>query len=99
MKKLEKHLDHIREELEGAIEYAEDYIGEKMKGNATKAQKFREMAMQEMQHAANWYEWTEQYCSELNTVMPLSDEDLDEWDKCKRYYANKTAIIKYMTDR
>ena len=99
MKKFRKMIEHIAEELDGAVEYAEDYIGEKMKGNATKAQKFREMAMQEMQHAANWYEWAEQYSSELNTIMPLSDEDLDEWDKCKHYYANKSAIIKYMTDR
>lgn len=99
MKKLEKHLDHIREELEGAIEYAEDCIGEKMKGNATKAQKFREMAMQEMQHAANWYEWTEQYCSDLTAIMPLSAEDMEEWDKCKRHYADKIAIVKYMLDR
>lgn len=59
MKKFRKMVEHIAEELDGAVEYAEDYIGEKMKGNATKAQKFREMAMQEMQHATNWYDWTE----------------------------------------
>lgn len=99
MKKFRKMVDHIAEELDGATEYAEDYIGEKMKGNAAKAQKFREMAMQEMQHATNWYDWTEKYGEELKTIMPLSAEDTEDWEACKRKYADKTAMLKYMLDR
>lgn len=99
MKKFEKMLCHIAAELDGACEYAEDYVGEKMKGNTAKAQKFREMATQELQHAANWYDWTEKYGEELKTVMPLSAEDTEDWEACKRKYADKTAIIKYMLDR
>lgn len=99
MKKFRKMVDHIAEELDGATEYAEDYIGEKMKGNTAKAQKFREMATQEMQHAANWYDWTEKYGDELKSVMPLSEKDTEDWEACKRKYADKIAIIKYMLDR
>ena len=92
-------VDHIVEELDGATEYAENYIGEKMKGNTAKAQKFREMATQEMQHAANWYDWTEKYGDELKSVMPLSEEDTEDWEACKRKYADKIAMLKYMLDR
>lgn len=99
MKKFEKMLCHIAEELEGACEYAEYYVGEKMKGNTAKATKFREMATQEMQHAANWYDWTEKYSEELKAIMPLSAEDSEEWEKCRKKYAEKTAIIRYMLDR
>lgn len=99
MKKFRKMVDHIAEELDGATEYAENYIGEKMKGNAAKAQKFREMATQEMQHAANWYDWTDKYGEELKAVMPLSEEDSEDWEACKRKYAEKTAMLKYMLDR
>ena len=99
MKKFRKMVDHISEELDGATEYAENYIGEKMKGNTAKAQKFREMATQEMQHAANWYDWTDKYGDELKAVMPLSEEDTEDWEACKRKYADKIAIIKYMLDR
>ena len=58
-----------------------------------------EMAMQEMQHADNWYDWTEKYGEELKAVMPLSAEDTEKWEACKRKYADKIAIIKYMLDR
>ena len=92
-------VDHIAEELEGACEYAEDYVGEKMKGNTAKAQKFREMATQEMQHAANWYDWTEKYGEELKAIMPLASADSEEWENCRKKYAEKTAIIRYMLDR
>lgn len=98
MKKFKKMVDHIAEELDGACEYAEDYVGEKTKGNTAKAQKFREMATQEMQHAQNWYDWTTRYGEELNSVMPLTAEDTDLWEHCKRDFADRTAIIKYMLD-
>lgn len=32
-------------------------------------------------------------------VMPLSAEDTEDWEACRRKYADKTAVIKYMLDR
>ncbi len=99
MEKFDKKIEHVKDELSDAIEYAEMYIGEKMKGNANKAAKFKEMALNEHNHAQNWYTWTEDYAKELEKIMPLTADDVDEWEKCKKMFAEKSAIIKYMLDR
>lgn len=39
------------------------------------------------------------YGEELKSVIPLSAEYTEEWEACKRKYADKIAIIKYMLDR
>jgi hypothetical protein len=51
MKMLEKFMDHISGELEGAMEYAEKYIENKAKGNTMRANVFKEMAGDELRHA------------------------------------------------
>ncbi len=99
MKSLDKMICHISEELDGAVEYAEDYVGEKMKNNAAKASKFREMALQELTHAQNWYEWAEKHKEEIEKIMPLSVSDDEEWQHCRKLYAERVAIAKYMLDR
>ena len=43
--------------------------------------------------------WTEEYARELEKIMPLTADDVDEWEKCKKMFAEKSAIIKYMLDR
>lgn len=99
MEKFDKKIAHVIDELCDSVEYAEQYIGEKMKGNANKAAKFKEMALNEHNHAQNWYTWTEEYAAELEKIMPLTSDDAEEWEKCKKLFAEKTAIIKYMLDR
>lgn len=99
MEKLDKKIEHIKDEICDAVEYAENYVGEKMKNNMNKAAKFKEMALNEQSHAQNWYNWTEEYAEELEKIMPLTSDDVEAWEKCKKLYADKTAIIRYMLDR
>lgn len=84
---------------QGKTKVEESLAMELLKGNANKAAKFKEMALNEHNHAQNWYTWTEEYARELEKIMPLTADDVEECDKCKKMFAEKSAIIKYMLDR
>ena len=51
MRSIKKYVDHINEEIEGAKEYAENYIEWKARGNIQRANSYRDMAQDELNHA------------------------------------------------
>lgn len=96
MTKIKRLVDKIDEELDGAKEYAEDYISCKAKGNTSWAQKYKEMANDELRHAMNIHDKAVAEIEELNKVYTPPVEMQDAWDKSHKEYVEKTAWIKQM---
>ena len=96
MKSIKKYVDAIEEELEGAKEYAECYVEEKVKDNRAKAEKYKEMAMDELKHASYVHEWAVEKIEQVSKVYTPPSEMLEVWEKSHREYVEKASWIKQM---
>lgn len=96
MTKIKNCVEHINEELCGAKEYAEKYIENKAKGNSQWANRYKEMANDELKHAMYLHEKLTQDIEEISKVFNPTEEMQEEWDKSHKKYAEKTAWIKMM---
>lgn len=96
MKMLEKFMDHISGELEGAMEYAEKYIENKAKGNTMRANAFKEMAGDELRHAERIHEFSSKDIQDVEHVYALSDEEKEKWEHFQKKYVHTMALIKHM---
>ena len=57
MKSIKNYVDPIDDEIEGAKEYAEKYVECKAKGDMQSANRYKEMATDELKHATYEHEW------------------------------------------
>lgn len=96
MQRIKELVDHIDEELCGAKEYAECYLTYKAKGNSTYANKYKEMATDELKHSNYLHEIAITEIEELNRVYTPPVEMEEEWDKSHKRYIEKAAWIKQM---
>ena len=93
---MEKMIDAIEEELEGAKNYAEKYIENKAHGNMQRASVFKEMAMDELGHAAHIYDFSSQDISHIKDVHTLPTEVEEKWEHARKRYAECVGWIKQM---
>lgn len=94
MRKINKYIDHIKDEVDRAEEYAEKYIELKV-NNPQWAKLYHDMSNQELLHAQNFKEMGESIYAEMkNTYMP--EETEEKWEHCMRKYADRVAKIKVM---
>ena len=96
MKKLDKMKCYVCEELDGATQYAEKYIEMKAAGNTAWANKFREMANDELNHAKYMYDWFNEQMNDIKKVYELSEGEEDEEEHLHKKYADKVAHVKHM---
>jgi hypothetical protein len=96
MKSIKKYVDHIEDEIEGAKEYAEKYVECKAKGNMTNANKYKEMANDELKHAMYIHEWAVAEIQEISKVYTPPVDMQEKWDKAHKEYVEKVAWIKQM---
>jgi hypothetical protein len=96
MKLIHKLIDGIHEELEGAKEYAEKYIDAKARGNVTRANKYAEMASDELKHATYIKDFAVMDIDEIKKVYPLPVELEEEWEHAHKKFIECMAIIKHM---
>jgi ferritin len=96
MRMIDKMIDHINEELEGAKEYAEKYIECKSRGDTTRASKYHDMANDELRHASNIHDFAIMDVDSIKNVYPLSVEDEEKWTHAHKHFAECTAIIRQM---
>lgn len=94
MKYIDELIEKVDDELEGAMEYAEQYIIYKAMGNHTRASQFREMAMQELNHATILRDFSIQDVDAVKKVHSLSEEEHQHWEKCLRRFNEKLSIIR-----
>jgi hypothetical protein len=94
MKIIRKYVEQISEEVEGAMEYAEKYVELKAKGNMQDANKYREMANDELKHAMYIHEFATKEIENLSKVYSPPVEMLEKWQHEHKKYVENVALIK-----
>ena len=97
MKKIQKYVSDIMEELDDAKAYAETALEYKASGNTTRYARYKEMSSQELAHAMSLHEFAVQDIEQLRAVYPeVPQSMLDKWDKSHIEFVEKSAWIKQM---
>ena len=96
MKVIKDYVDHIEDELEGAKEYAEKYVEAKAMDEISKANKYKEMANDELRHASYVHEFAVDEIKKISKVFVAPHEMLEKWEKSHAVYVEKSAWIKQM---
>ena len=96
MTKIKKFVERIDEELHDAKHYAEKYVECKAKGNMQNANRYKEMANDELKHAMYIHDMATAEIMELEKVYKPPVEMREKWDKSHTEYVEKTAWIRQM---
>lgn len=94
MKYIDEMIEKVEDEIEGAMEYAEEYIVHRAAGNMTRASQYREMALQEHNHATILRDYAIQDVEDIKRVHQLSEEEDQHWHHCMRRITEKLAMVK-----
>lgn len=94
MRSIKKYVDHINEEIEGAKEYAENYIEWKARGNIQRANSYRDMAQDELNHAMNIHEFAVKDIEELQKVYTPPTDMLEKWEREHKKFVEEVAHVK-----
>lgn len=96
MRSIKAYVEHIDEELEGAKDYAEKYVEAKAKGNMSMANKYKEMATDELRHAGYVHEFAVAEIDALSKVYTPPVEMQKKWEESHKEYVEKAAWIRQM---
>lgn len=96
MKIIQKMADSIKEEMEGAKEYTEKYLMLKAEGGVTNANRYKEMALDEIKHATYLHDEVVQKIEELKGTYTVPVDMQEKWDKMHKEYIEQMAYIKTM---
>lgn len=96
MTRIKELADEMKEELHSAKCYAEEYLTFKAKNNGTWANRYKEMAQDEMKHAGYLHERVVAEIEELRKVYTPPQDMLDKWESDHKKYIEKAAWIKQM---
>ena len=96
MTKIKKLTDDMLEELEGAKKYAECYVEKKAKDETSWANRFKEMANDELKHAMYLHDYVVQEIDTLSKVYTPPADMMSKWEKDHETYVEKAAWIKQM---
>jgi len=96
MRKIKKMVKAIDEEIEGAKTYAEQYLDCKAKDNSQWANKYKEMANDELKHAMYLHDFAVHEIEELSKVYTPPVEMQKKWDESHKKYIEEVAWIKQM---
>ena len=96
MRHIQKWVEMLDEEIEGAKDYAEKYVECKAKGNMQRANRYKEMATDELKHTNYIHEMAVQEIEEIQRVYTAPADMQEKWDKAHKEYVEKVAWIKQM---
>ena len=96
MTKIKKLVDQIDDELCSAKEYAEKYIEYKAAGNSAWANKYKDMANDELKHATVLHEVATAEIDAIKKVYTAPVKMQEKWDASHVEYVEKAAWIKQM---
>lgn len=94
MKKIRDFVEHIKEEVEGAKEYAEKYVECKAKGDLQRAARYKEMASDELKHAMYIHEMAVAEIEEISKVYKPPVDMQEKWDHEHKKFVEQTALIR-----
>jgi hypothetical protein len=89
-------VEQLDEEIEDAQKYAEKYVECKAKGNIQRANRYKEMASDELRHSSYIHEMAVKDIEELKKVYTAPIEMQEKWDAEHKRYVERVAIIKQM---
>jgi hypothetical protein len=90
------YIDAIDEEIDGAKNYAEKYVESKARGDMNKANRYKEMANDELKHAMYNHEFAVAAIDEVSKVFKAPADMEEKWQKSHKEYVEKVAWIKQM---
>lgn len=96
MTHIKKLADEMLDELCSAKEYAEKYIEYKAKSENQWANRFGEMAKDELKHADYLHELAVKEINTISAVYKPPSEMMEKWEKDHVKYVEKAAWIKQM---
>lgn len=96
MKRIQALVDQIKEEIEGAKDYAEMSLDFKSKGDNGLAVKFRDMSNDELRHAMVMHDYALDEIKKLETVFTAPVEMQEKWNLAHREYVEQVAWVKTM---
>lgn len=96
MTKIKKLAEHIEDELCGAKEYAEKYVEHKAKNDMQWANRYKEMANDELKHAGYLHDRAILEIEEISKVFKPTVEMQEKWDKSHAKFVEHSAWIKQM---
>ena len=97
MTKIKNYVENIADELDGAKEYIEKALEYKVAGDPNRYSKYKEMSMQELNHAMAIHEFAAQDIEQLKSVYPDIPQDMmDKWERSHKDFVEKAAWIKQM---
>lgn len=96
MYKIKELADDIKEELCGAKDYANCYVEQKVAGNTAWANRFKEIANDELRHAMYLHELAVEEINKVEKVINPPTEMLKKWDTTHAEYVETSAWIKQM---
>lgn len=92
MKMVDRYIEYVNEEMDGAMQYAENYVIYKTE-KPQWAQMFHDMSMQELTHADYLMSMAQE---SIDTFSYLPEEDKERWEHCRKHRAEKDAIVRFM---
>ena len=98
MTTIKKYVDKIKDELEGARDYAEKYVEYKVKDNMHSANRYKEMANDELKHAMYEHEWAVKAIEKMRSHITPPAEMLEKWEKAHKEYVQDAAWIRQMLE-
>jgi hypothetical protein len=96
LKSIKRYVDSIDEEIEGAKDYAEKYVEEKAKGDISRANRYKEMASDELKHATYLHEWAVAEIDKISKVFTAPTWMMEKWEKAHKEYVERVAWVKTM---
>jgi len=97
MTKIKKYVEDIADELHGSKCYMEKALEYKAMGNGERYNKYKEMSIQELNHAMNLHDMTVQDIEQLKSVYPdIPQKMMDAWEKSHTDFVEKAAWIRQM---
>jgi fructose-1,6-bisphosphatase len=96
MKAIKKYVEQIEEEIEGAKDYAEKYVGCKAADNIQSATRYKEMANDELKHATYLHEMVTKEINQISKVYTPPQDMYEKWEKAHKKYVEEVAWVKQM---
>lgn len=96
MKLIDKMLEQLEDEVEGARDYAEKYVECKARGNMSRANRYKEMAHDELKHATFLKEMDIADIDELKKVYPMTDEEQSLWEHGHKHVNDQMAMVMHI---
>ena len=93
MRVIKELVDHIKEEVEGAMEYANKYAEYKVLGSP-RASTYRQMAYDELSHADKIHEFAVEEIQKARAVMTPPVEMEEKWNHEHKKFIEEVAKIK-----